>query len=303
MFKTRELEAFDAYMRLGGVKMAAEDLGASQPLVSRLLASLEEKVGFALFRRKRNRLAPTPEAFRFHQTVVRHLAGLRGLEQEALAIANGEVGHLVIAAQPIFCDTFLLDALRAFRVTHPQATVQIVDVGMAEMLRMISEQRCDLAFGITLNAEAFGAESRPLAHCEAHCLLPKGHPLGEFDEIPLPRLRKEWFIDLAQGSPLRQRVDHMMDTINVHRTIAAELRTLHSVVRLVERGVGVAIVDPVANQLIDLERVSSHRLIPAITWDIAQFVPHDRPLGSVGLAFAAAVETEINNLKDAGIVT
>ncbi|MGR3584354.1 MAG: helix-turn-helix domain-containing protein, partial [Pseudooceanicola nanhaiensis] len=49
MFKTRELEAFDAYMRLGGVKMAAEDLDTSQPMVSRLLSALEEKTGFELF--------------------------------------------------------------------------------------------------------------------------------------------------------------------------------------------------------------------------------------------------------------
>ena len=303
MFKTRELEAFDAYMRLGGVKMAAEDLDTSQPMVSRLLSALEEKTGFELFLRKRNRLTPTPEAFRFQQSVVRHLGGLRSLEQEAVAISNGQLGHLVIAAQPIFCDTFLLDALQRFRESHPRATVQIVDVGMAELLRMISEQRCDLAFGITLNAEAFGGNVRALAHCAARCILPRGHPFGDVEEIPLPRLRKEWFIDLAEGSPLRQRVDHMMKAINVDRTIAAELRTLHGVVRLVERGGGVASVDPVASQLLDPESVTSHRLLPEIAWDIAQFVPRDRPLSAMGLAFADAVSSEIDRLKRAGVVS
>ena len=34
MFKTRELEAFDAYMRLGGVKMAAEDLETPETPIS-----------------------------------------------------------------------------------------------------------------------------------------------------------------------------------------------------------------------------------------------------------------------------
>ncbi|NKX42298.1 LysR family transcriptional regulator [Rhodobacteraceae bacterium R_SAG2] len=303
MFKTRELQAFDAYMRLGGMKLVAEQLDLSQPMVSRLLSSLEEKAGFELFQRKRNRLSPTAEAFSFHQSVVHYLAGLRNLEQEANAIASGQVGHLVIAAQPVFCDTFLLDALAQFRKKHPQATVQIADVGMAEMLRMISEHRCDLAFGITLNAEAFGGEALSLAHCEAKCILPKGHMLSDIEEIPLPRLRKEMFIDLSQGSPLRQRIDLMMETIQVHRTIAAELRTIHGIVRLVERGEGVAIVDPVAHQLLNLDRVSVHRLIPSITWDIAQFVPNGRPLSTVGQAFAAEVASEINRLKLAGVVS
>ncbi|WP_278922840.1 MULTISPECIES: LysR family transcriptional regulator [Pseudophaeobacter] len=302
MYKLKELEAFDAYMRLGGGKLAAEYLETSQPMISRLLSGLEDKVGFTLFLRKRNRLAPTPEAFRFHQTVVRHLAGLHDLEQEAVAIANGQVGHLVIAAQPVFCDTFLLDALQRFRETHPQATVQIVDVGMAELLRMISEQRCDLAFGITLNAEAFGGDAKPLGHCAARCIMPRGHPLGTVEEIPLPRLRKEWFIDLSPDSPLRQRVDNMMDTIDVRRTIAAELRTLQGVVRLVERGVGLAIVDPVALRLIDTNKVTAHQLIPEITWDIAQFVPRGRPLSPVGQAFATAIADEIENLKREGLV-
>ena len=303
MFKTRELQAFDAYMRLGGMKLTAEHLDLSQPMVSRLLSSLEKKAGFELFQRKRNRLAPTTEAFRFHQNVVHHLAGMRNLEQEAGAIASGQVGHLVIAAQPVFCDTFLLNALTHFRKQHPHATVQIADVGMAEMLRMISEQRCDLAFGITLNAEAFGGEALSLARCEAKCILPKGHSLEDINEIPLPRLRNEMFIDLSQGSPLRRRIDLMMETIQVHRTIAAELRTIHGIVRLVERGEGIAIIDPVAHQLLDLDLVSVHRLLPPITWDIAQFVPHGRSLSTVGQAFAASVADEINNLKRAGIVT
>jgi len=303
MFKTRELQAFDAYMRLGGMKLAAEHLNLGQPMVSRLLSSLEEKAGFELFQRKRNRLSPTAEAFRFHQNVVHHLSGLRNLEQEATAIANGKVGHLVIAAQPVFCDTFLLNALAQFRKKHPKATVQIADVGMAEMLRMISEQRCDLAFGITLNAEAFGGDVVPLAHCEAKCILPKGHALEDIEEIPLPRLRNEMFIDLSQGSPLRRRIDLMMETIQVQRTIAAELRTIHGIVRLVERGEGIAIVDPVAHQLLDLDLVSAHRLLPPITWDIAQFLPHGRPLSTVGQTFAACVADEINDLKSAGVVT
>jgi len=81
------------------------------------------------------------------------------------------------------------------------------------------------------------------------------------------------------------------------------VRSSAAMVRLVERGVGVAIVDPVASQLLDPGKVTSHRLLPAITWDIAQFVPRDRPLSAVGLAFAQAVSSEIDRLKRAGVVS
>ncbi|QOL81995.1 LysR family transcriptional regulator [Pseudooceanicola spongiae] len=303
MYKVRELQAFDAYMRLGSVKLAADEIAAGQPMVSRMLQSLEGNIGFTLFVRKRNKLVPTSEAFRFHQMVSQHLSGLRMLEQEAIAIANGQVGHLTIAAQPIFCDTFLLDALSQFRETNPDVSVKIIDVGMAEMLHMISARSCDMAFGITLNPEAFGGATLPLAHCEARCILPKGHPLGEAGDIPLPRLRRERFVDLAEGSPLRHRIDNMMETINVQRDIVTELRTLHGVVKLVERGLGVAIVDPVALQLVDATKATAHRLIPPITWEIAQFTPQDRPLSGIGEAFSDVVSREIDKLKARGLVS
>ncbi|MEX1663695.1 LysR family transcriptional regulator [Thioclava sp. 15-R06ZXC-3] len=302
MVKIRELEAFDAYLRLGGMKSAAEETGLSQPMISRLLTALEKKLGFALFLRKRNKLVPTPEAFQFHLTVTRSLASIRALNEEATAIANNQRGQLVIAAQPIFCDTFLVSALRAFQKTHPQVSVRLLDVGMNEILRAISERSCDMALGITLDADPYGADVTPLATCEARCILPIDHALNTSGEIPLPRLRRETFVELAPGSPLRTRVDNLMQTINVERNIIAETRTLHGVVRLVEAGLGLAIVDPVALLLLDRSKAVDHPLLPTIRWEIAQFVPKDRPLNGIGLAFSHVVATEIERLKAAGVI-
>ncbi|TQS70843.1 LysR family transcriptional regulator [Rhodobacteraceae bacterium] len=303
MLKIKELQAFDAFMRLGAVKLASDDLEISQPMVSRLLSQLEGDVGFALFLRRKNRLTPTNEAFIFHEKVAQYLSRARFLEAEADAISKGQVGHLTIAAQPIYCETFLVDALEQFRETHPDVRVQIIDVGMAELLRMINDRRCDLAFGITLNADTFGGDLTTLGQCEARCFLPKGHPMGQADAIPLPRLRAERFVSLLQDSPLRQRIDTMMKTISVDVNISTETRTAVSVLRLVERGFGAAFIDPLAQKLSNPDKVSVHRILPAITYEIAQFVPQGRPLSAVGQAFARIVAQEIEKLKLEGLVT
>lgn len=300
--KIRELEAFDAYMRLGGMQSAADDTGLSQPMISRLLAGLEKKIGFALFLRKRNKLVPTPEAFQFHLTVARSLATIQTLNEEATAIANNQRGQLVVAAQPIFCDTFLIDAIREFKSTHPQVGVRLLDVGMSELLHAISERRCDMALGITLDADPYGADVTTLATCEARCILPISHPLETPEAIPLPRLRNETFVDLAIGSPLRTRVDNLMQSISVERTITAETRTLTGVVRMVEAGLGIAIVDPVALLLLNPAKATDHQILPKISWEIAQFVPKDRPLSGVGRAFSDVVGKEVEKLKSAGLI-
>ena len=54
--KIKEIEAFDAFMKHGTTKAAAETLGISQSMVSRLLIGLEDELGFALFKRTRNQL-------------------------------------------------------------------------------------------------------------------------------------------------------------------------------------------------------------------------------------------------------
>ncbi|PLW77618.1 LysR family transcriptional regulator [Cohaesibacter celericrescens] len=302
MVKLRELEAFDAYMRHGGMQKAAVSMGLRQPMVSRLLTSLEERVGFELFIRSRNRLTPTPEAFQYHIAVVRTLASFRHIREEAVAIANKQVGNLVVAAQPIFCDTFLLDLVARFNLNHPKVNVRIIDAGMEEISRMISDHSCDLALGITLNGDLFGASVTPLARCEAVCIMPADHPLTHENVVFFPQLLNEKFVELAPGSPLRTRVDYLMQDVELKRNIVAEMRHLRGVVNLVERGLGVAIVDPVACQLINAQKIVTRPLFPKIHWDIAQFIPKEYKLSRLGKAFSDEIALEIAHLKGSGII-
>lgn len=300
--KLRELEAFDAFIRHGGTQKAAQSMGVGQPLVSRLLSSLEKQVGFSLFERKRNRLIPTPEAMLFHDNVAATLERLRGLEQDARDITNLQRGNIVIAAQPIFCDTFLLDAVAAFKRDHPQVGIRIVDVGLEDMMKMMSEQACHLGLGITLETGNTGTEVTPLARCEARCIMRVDHPLNTEGQIPLPRLRDEPFVELAGGSPLRTRVDSLMQSIGIRRTIAAEMRHLRGVCGLVARGTGVALIDPIAELLLDREKVVSCPLVPTIEWEIALFTPKNRLPAEIVTAFINKIRIEIERLQAKGLV-
>ena len=301
--KIRALEAFDAYLRHGGTQAAADAMGVGQPLVSKLLSGLEKDLGFKLFERRRNHLAPTPEALLFHESVVRTLSALRELDTEAEAISTRKRGNIVIAAQPIFCDTFLLDTIARFKDSHPDVGVRLIDVGLGELLRMIAERTCDIGLGITLEADAYGAEVTPLGRCEARCALPVNHPRNKPGAIPLPRIRNESFVELSPGSPLRTRIDYLFETIDVRRTIAAELRTLRSVCDLVGKGTGIAVIDPIAELLIDRRRVVTKPLIPTIDWEIALFSPRDKPLSQVARSFVETLRDDIDGLKRKGVIS
>src|SRR5690606_22703221 len=93
----RHLEAFRAVILCKTVTSAAEMLHVSQPVVTRLVADLEDRIGFALFDRQRGRLIPTSEAHALYGEVHRSLIGvdrilhiadeIRGLKGVSLQIA------------------------------------------------------------------------------------------------------------------------------------------------------------------------------------------------------------------------
>lgn len=82
----RQLEAFRATMRSGSITEAAAMMHISQPSVSRLIADLEQAIGFPLFLRSGRGLAPTVEAKTFYQGVEGMFVGIDRLQELADAI-------------------------------------------------------------------------------------------------------------------------------------------------------------------------------------------------------------------------
>ena len=60
--RLRQLEALHKVAEVGTITRAADELGVSQPAVSRLIADLSEQLGFKIFHRRNNLLVPTQEA-------------------------------------------------------------------------------------------------------------------------------------------------------------------------------------------------------------------------------------------------
>lgn len=300
--KIRQIEAFNAFMTFGSVTRAATELNTSQPMVSRLLSQLEQSVGFKLFERKRNQLIATPEAHSFHATVPRFLTALREISNEAKAISNKQFGRIVVAAQPIYIDTFLLDIVAKFKKAHPYVGIKIIDVGLETLLKNVADHSCDIGIGITLDAGAYHARRISLGRCEVRCIMPKDHPLARKKIIELTDFKGAQTVELSLGSPLRTRVDYMMQSKGIQRNIAAEARTLNAVFGLVQRGVGIAVVDPFAILLNSNQDIVDIPLAYPVYWDMALYFRNEKPMSSIEQAFVDIVKQESNTLKERGVL-
>ena len=233
---------------------------------------------------------------------MRLISQLKETTQDAAAIAKNQLGNIVLASQPTFVDTFLLDAIRAFHEKHPDVGIRVLDVGMRELLRTLDKKYCDVALGITLETGAYSARVRKLARCEARCIMHRDHPLAKEDKITKEMLLDEDFIDLMPDSPLRKRVDEVIQTESKDRRTVVEMGTMRGACALVDRGVGVAIVDPFAELLLGGTSVVSKRLVPRIEWDLVFLTPDDAPISRISESMFMEIQMQVARLKGLGIL-
>ena len=85
------LRAFEAAARHGSFTLAAKDLHVTQAAVSQQVRLLEERLGFALFRRRANRLELTDQGRAFQPGLTEAFDAIAKLVEEAAAMRPGSV--------------------------------------------------------------------------------------------------------------------------------------------------------------------------------------------------------------------
>src|SRR5688572_26592955 len=126
-----------------GFTRAADELGISQPALSRAIANLEIELGQPVFERQGRRVALT-DAGRLLQSRAQQAVAL--LEEAKNEITDdGESGRLRVAAIPTIAPYFLPGVLREFSRQHPHASVLIQEDVTENALRKCAQGEVDAA--------------------------------------------------------------------------------------------------------------------------------------------------------------
>jgi len=119
------LVAFERTVALGSLTAAAGELGLSLAVVSKRLASFEQRMGVRLINRSTRRLSVTDAGKLLHAHAVRIVAEL-AQARDALARHRHEIsGLLKITAPHSFGRRRLVPLLAQFSVQHPQLRIQL----------------------------------------------------------------------------------------------------------------------------------------------------------------------------------
>lgn len=143
----RQLMQLAVILDSGTLRAAAERLGTTQPALSRTIATMEERIGTALFERRRRPLTPTDvgiELASFGRTI-------RGAVEQAESISSqvttGQYGNIRVGAPPFFCDNLLCRLIGAFTEARSRVRVLLFSYYFPKLLQEILNHRLDIVIG------------------------------------------------------------------------------------------------------------------------------------------------------------
>ncbi len=127
------LRAFEAAGRHGSFTAAGQELNVTQAAVSRMVRLLEERLGFALFRRHANALELTIQGQAFLSGLTDSFDSIARLTEQVTAMRGGPV--LTVGVGPTLAVNWLIPRLTSFYRSHPDIEVRMATGGAMRPVR------------------------------------------------------------------------------------------------------------------------------------------------------------------------
>lgn len=289
--RTRHIEAFHAIYTHGSISSAAEALNVSQPTLSKLLKSAEERLGFALFRRVRGRLVPTDDAHVLFHEAAEIQQRLSSLRRTARNLRGGSGGHLRLAVLPALGLAVAPAAIARFRSQHPQVTFEVMTLHHEEVPRALFERRCELAVAYNLASHP-QLKIATVGQGEVVVLYRR----REFPALP-PRLDLSWLrkrdvVGLSGSGPVGDLFGAALASRNLPVKEVVSVQTFYLAAALVRHGAGVAVVDELtARASVDAGELDYRPLDPPLQFGINVLHLQDRPLSLLAKGFLQTLES------------
>jgi DNA-binding transcriptional LysR family regulator len=220
---------------------AASVCGVSQSGLSAAIRALEDELGTSLFDRTTRRVEPTPAGLALlphARTMLAQAAAAR----DAVVRATRELsGSLRVGSEQCLGIVDVVSLLDRVHRRYPLVDLDFTQAGSHELVRLVRDGRLDVAFIAT--EEHLGAVSRvEFGRRPMILLAAPDHPLARVDSLSWNHLTDVDFVDFQESWAIRSLNDSMCLDNGVTRHVRCTVNDVHTLLDLVHRGLGAAIV-------------------------------------------------------------
>jgi len=288
-FDLVDLRLFAAIADEGSITAGAARAGLALPSASARVRGMEQALGTALLERQRRGVRPTSAglALAHHaRLLLEQVERMRGeLREHARGGLRGQVRLLSNTAA---LEEYLPDALAGWLAANPGVDVELEERPSHEVAPAIAQGRADAGVLSDL-AGVGGLETYPFRMDRLVLAVPRGHGLAGARKAAFAEVLSEDFVGLARGSALAEHLAWQAARLGRRLAPRIRLRGFDAICRMVEKGVGLAVVPQTAARR--ARRVMDIRLVRLTdAWALRRLVICVRRLDALPLHARRLVE-------------
>lgn len=221
---------------------AAAILYCSQATLTKHIQRLELDLGLTLFDRTTRKVSITKNG-EMLLPYAREITDLyERLTAQVKESKNDSDQTLTIGSIPALAQYNITELLVSFKKTNPQATINVIQAGSEELIELVRQRKCDLAFIRTYGELSPEFSYLPIAVDELVAFLPNHHPLAKEALIPLGKLSRENFVLLPENTMLYRLSVQLCRESGFEPNVVFTDHRLENLLEMVLNGMGVAIL-------------------------------------------------------------
>ncbi|MDQ2922544.1 MAG: LysR family transcriptional regulator, partial [Acidobacteriota bacterium] len=219
---------------------AAKALHRTQPAVSQAIRRLEVELGEPLFDRSSKDGTLTAAGRVLHSYAQQMLNLRQGAHTAIKELRDLQRGKLTLSANE-YTVMYLLPVIPVFRARHPHIKVEVKRGLASRIPSEILGREFEIGV-VSYKPSDSSIASVQVMTDELALIVAPDHPLASKDVVSVKELGAESFIAHNVSSPYREKVVRTFEKYKTPLNISMEMPTLEAIKRLVEQGMGVALV-------------------------------------------------------------
>lgn len=235
------LQLFIAVAREGSLSRAAAKEHIATSALSRRMADLEHALGAALLVRSPHGVELT-EAGHLVLTKAHDLERLlQSLSQDVLSLKGSVTGRVRLFANSSAVVGFLPENLKRFAATYPGVTVELQERLSGEVVRACLDDVADIGIA-AVDAVPAGLDVWNFARDPLYAIVPKGHPIENAAQIAFADMLQYPLVCIQPGGALDRLIRERATAAMLPLNVAVTVNSFDAVCRMVESGMGIAVV-------------------------------------------------------------
>ncbi|MEU4162142.1 LysR substrate-binding domain-containing protein [Actinoplanes sp. NPDC026670] len=240
----QQLRYFVAVAETRHFTQAADELGVSQPTLSKQIHTLEMSLGAPLFERIRGGVTLTVAGETLLPLAQRMIADADAARDAVADIVGLRRGEIRLGATPSLCSSLVPSVLRAYRSHHPGIRLHVTEGSSQDMIADLLAHTLDLALIVqpehgvdpALETAELLRESLVVASVAS------GPPPTVARQLDLIELRHTPMVMFRDGYDIRDVTLQACERAGFTPKFAVEGGEMDAVLAFVEAGLGVALV-------------------------------------------------------------